>query len=199
VRADFAPEIWAGLQERVPPSIFAWSELMVAAGVLVLSGSAVLISDNRRAFFFGMSLAIGGTVLVAASLAALQARYLSPLAFMVLHGIGLYLPYSAVHTTIFERLLAMTRARSTIGYLMYLADSFGYLGYVGVLLGRNAIAHTPDFLGFFLTLSWVIAGAGFVLLIPCWWYFSARAATQASSAGLIDSSPDELVSAGQTA
>src|SRR5262249_36191676 len=43
VRADFAPEIWAGLQKTVPPDIFARSELAVAAGVLVLSGSAVFI------------------------------------------------------------------------------------------------------------------------------------------------------------
>src|SRR5262249_58917123 len=64
VRADFAPEIWGGLQQTVPPAIFAWSELAVAAGVLVLSGSAVLIGDNRRAFFFGLALAVGGAVLV---------------------------------------------------------------------------------------------------------------------------------------
>jgi len=64
VRADFAPEIWAGLQKAVPPDIFTWSEVAVAAGVLVLSGSAVFIQANRRAFFFGLSLAVGGAVLV---------------------------------------------------------------------------------------------------------------------------------------
>jgi hypothetical protein len=178
VRADFAPEIWAGLRQTVPPAIFAWSETAVAAGVLVLNGSAVLLADNRRAFFFGLALAVGGAALVALALLGLQAGRLAPFPFMVLHGIGLYLPYIAVHTTLFERLIALTRDRGTIGYLMYLADSFGYLGYVGVLLARNALGPAENFLAFFLTLSWVIAGACLVLLVPCWRYFATHPATR---------------------
>jgi hypothetical protein len=178
VRADFAPEIWAGLQQTVPPAIFAWSETAVAAGVLVLTGSTVLLDDNRRAFFSGVALAVGGVALVGVTLTLVQSGAISPFAFMVLHGIGLYLPYIAVHTTIFERLIAMTRDRGTIGYLMYLADSFGYLGYVGVLLARNALGPSENLLAFFLNLSWVIAGACLVLLIPCWRYFATHPATR---------------------
>jgi hypothetical protein len=178
VRADFAPEIWAGLQRTVPPAIFAWSETAVACGVLVLSASPVLIGDNRRAFFLGLALAIGGAALVGITLLGLQAGRLSPFAFMVLHGIGLYLPYMAVQTTIFERLMAMTPDRGNIGYLIYLADSFGYLGYVGVLLARNVLGSTENFLAFFVTLSWVIAGGCLVLLIPCWRYFATHPATR---------------------
>jgi hypothetical protein len=178
VRADFAPEIWAGLQETVPPAIFAWSEMAVAAGVLALTGAMVILHDNRRAFFSGLALAVVGVALVGAALTAVQRGVISPFAFMVLHGIGLYLPYIAVHTTIFERLIALTRDRGNIGYLLYLADAFGYLGYVGVLLARNALGAPRNFLGFFLTLSWVIAGACLVLLIPCWRYFATHPATR---------------------
>jgi hypothetical protein len=182
VRADFAPEIWAGLQEKVPPAIFARSEVAVAAGVLVLNGSMVLIADNRRAFFAGLAWAVAGAALVGVTPAALQAGALSPFAFMVLHGVGLYLPYLAVQTTIFERLIALTRDRGNIGYLIYLADSFGYLGYVGVLFARNALGPAEDFLAFFLTLSWAIAGACLVLLVPCWRYFATHPATRPTPA-----------------
>jgi hypothetical protein len=187
VRADFAPEIWSGLQGAVPPATYAWSEIAVGAGVLVLTGSMVLVADNRRAFFTGLALAMAGAGLVGVALAAQQGGALSPFAFMVLHGIGLYLPYIAVHTTIFERLLAMTRDRGNIGYLMYLADSFGYLGYVGVLLARNVLGPGQNFLGFFLTLSWVLAGACLLLLLPCWRYFATHTATRPtpSPAGLL--------------
>ena len=179
VRADFAPEIWQGLQGKAaPPDIFAWSEIAVAAAVLVVSGSAVLIADNRRAFFFAVALAVGGVVLVGAALVGYQTAELSPFAFMVLHGIGLYVPYIVVQTTIFERLMAMTRDRGNIGYLIYLADSFGYLGYVGVLLARNIVAPTENFLAFFFSLSWIIVGACLLFLIPCWRYFARHAATQ---------------------
>jgi hypothetical protein len=181
VRADFAPEIWGGLQVTVDPSVFARSETVVAAGILILNGSVVFISDNRRAFFVALLLAVAGAILIGTTLGGLQAGMLSPFAFMVLHGVGLYLPYIAVHTTIFERLIAMTRDRGNIGYLMYLADSFGYLGYVVVLLARNLIAPTENFLSFFIALSWIIAGSCLVLLIPCWWYFASHPATRQPS------------------
>jgi hypothetical protein len=183
VRADFAPEIWDGLLgEKASPAVFAWSEIVVAAGVLALNGSMVLLGDNRRAFFWGLAQAAGGAALVAVALLARRRGALSPFAFMVLHGIGLYLPYIAVHTTIFERLIAMTRDRGNVGYLLYLADSFGYLGYVGVLLARNAVGTAEDFLAFFVSLSWVIAGACLVLLIPCWRYFATHPATRPTPA-----------------
>jgi hypothetical protein len=178
VRADFAPEIWGALQATVSPDTYSWSEIAVAAGVLVLNGSAVFIGDNHRAFFFGLGLAIGGATLITVTLIGLRAGAVSPFAFMVLLGLGLYLPYIAVHTTIFERLIAMTRDRGNMGYLMYLADSFGYLGYVMVLLARNLVGSTENFLTFFVTLSWVIALACLVLLIPCWRYFATHPATR---------------------
>ena len=180
VRADFAPEIWAGLQNQIPAGIYAWSESAVAIGVLLLNGSVVFIHNNRRAFFFGMALSMGGAGLIIAALIWTQYRCATTIRFlMVLHGLGLYLPYIAVHTTIFERLIAMTRDRGTIGYLMYLADSFGYLGYVVVLLARNAmkVNGTEDFLAFFVGLSWAIAGLCLLLLVPCWWYFATHPAT----------------------
>ena len=152
----------------------------MAAAVLVLIGSMVLMRDNRWAFFTGLALAMAGAILIGVTLAALQEGVLSPFPFMVLHGIGLYLPYIAVHTTLFERLIAMTRDRGNIGYLMYLADSFGYLGYVAVLIARNALGPAESFLTFFVTLSWVIAGACLVLLIPCWHYFATHPATRTS-------------------
>jgi hypothetical protein len=195
VRADFAPEIWSGMGVTGKPAIFTWSEGAVAIGVLVLNGSAVLIRDNRRAFSYALVLAIGGSVLLVTALLGLQAGVLSPFAFMVLHGLGLYLPYIAVHTTIFERLIAMTRDRGNIGYLMYLADAFGYLGYVVVLLARNALAPAENFLAFFITLSWLIAAGCVVLLIPCWYYFATHPATQREAAS---AAPVEVVEAGRT-
>jgi hypothetical protein len=100
---------------------------------------------------------------------------------MILIGLGLYLPYLVVQTTLFERLLAMTRDRGNVGYLIYLADSFGYLGYVAVLIARNLLAPGENFLSFFIVLSWVIASACVLLLIPCWCYFAAYLARRPMS------------------
>ncbi len=178
VRADFAPEIWAGLGVTDRPAVFAYSEIAVAACVLALNGAAVLVRDNRRAFSYALAVAVAGSGVVAAALVGLGAGVLSPLAFMVLHGVGLYLPYIAVHTTVFERLIAMTRDRGNVGYLMYLVDAFGYLGYVVVLLARTWAGPGADFLAFFVPLSWVIAAASAGLLVPAWAYFMTHPATR---------------------
>ena len=174
VRADFAPEIWKGLGQAAQPMVFARSEIYVMFGVIAINGLAVLIRDNRRAFFTAMVASAAGFCLVFLALVGLKQGWLYGFQFMVFIGMGLYLPYVAVHTTIFERLIAMTGARGNIGFLMYLADSFGYLGYVAVMLARGSSRSGEVFLDFFVTISWVIAGISVALLIGCWIYFTAR-------------------------
>ena len=132
IRSDYAAEIWSGLlgkEVQTPPQVFTSSEMVVALTVMLANGLCFLIKDNRRAFFVALAIGGCGTALVAAGVAGLHYGLLDGFAFMVLVGIGLYLPYVAIHTTIFERLIAMTRDRGNLGYLMYLADAFGYLGY----------------------------------------------------------------------
>jgi hypothetical protein len=72
----------------------------------------------------------------------------------------MYVPYVAVHTTVFERLIALTRDRGNIGYLMYLADAIGYLGYVTVMIARRLWKAEGSFLQFFntVTLASVVIG-----------------------------------------
>jgi hypothetical protein len=138
----------------------------------------VLVRDNRRAFALAMGVSLAGLALVGVSLTGYHAGKLGAFALMVLLGLGLYLPYVAVHTTLFERLIAMTRDRGNIGYLMYLADAFGYLGYVAVMLARNFWTAPASFLDFFFPLSWTVAGGAFVLLALCWAYFLVHPATR---------------------
>lgn len=64
---------------------------------------------------------------------------------------------------------------------MYLADSFGYLGYVAVLIARNVLAPGENFLSFFILLSWATAGACVLLLLPCWRYFANHPALRSAS------------------
>ena len=174
IRADFAPELWGVLGQEAAPSTFTRSEMAVAFGVLAINGSLVLVRDSRAAFFLSLGVCLLGGILMLAAVAGWLAGGLSAMAFMVLAGLGLYLPYVAMHTTVFERLLAMTRDKGNIGFLMYLADSIGYLGYVAVMLGRNLFPKQTRFLDFFLGVCLceiVIATGGFA---AAWWYFARR-------------------------
>lgn len=153
LRADFAPEIWAGLGVDNQPSIFTTSELWVTLAVVGVNGSLAMVRDNRRALLGGMGLSIVGLSLALASLAGHHLGVLPPFAFMVLLGVGMYVPYVAVHTTLFERLIALTRERGNMGYLMYIADTAGYLGYAGIMVAGAVFPGRETFLGFFTLLA----------------------------------------------
>lgn len=162
LRADFAPEIWKALGNGSAPGLYTQSEIWVALGVLLANGSVVLIHDNRRAWNAAIRLCILGSILAIAAVAALRSQVVGGFGYMVLLGLGLYLPYVAVHTTLFERLLAISRLRGNIGFLMYLADTAGYAGYVGVMLGKQWWNRDPSFLQ---TLDWIILVSATLCLI----------------------------------
>ena len=165
LRADFAPEIWSGLGHASQPAVFTQSELWVTLVVVIANGALVLVKDNRRAFFTGLLLSIAGLVIGLLALWAHHRSILPPFAFMVLLGVGMYVPYVAVHTTIFERFIALTRERGNLGFLMYLADAIGYLGYVGVMLGRGLFPGREHFLGFFVNTSSALLFSALMLLL----------------------------------
>ncbi len=179
VRADFAPEIWLGLTgDKAVPSVFTTTEFWVAAGVMLVFGATVLIRDNRFAFFTSLGLCLCGLALCLGAAAGFWAGAVGPFAFVAMVGLGLYLPYAAVHISVFERLLAMSRDRGTSSYLLYLADSFGYLGYVVVLVLKNltgkSLATDPATirLVFLNMVAWI--GLLGMVLFACAWAFFAR-------------------------
>ena len=174
LRADFAPQIWAGLGVDVLPSAYTKSELWVALGVILLNGGAVFVRNNRAAFFLSLFTCLAGFTLMGATLYCLQAELIDGFAFMVMIGLGLYLPYVAIHTTVFERLLAMTRERGNLGFLMYVADAFGYLGYVAVMLARNFFTPGDSILSFFILACWSAVFACGAAVIAAGIYFWNR-------------------------
>ncbi len=173
IRSDFAPEIWASLHQSIDPSLYTRSELLVGAAALMTGAAVVMIHDNRKAFFVSLASSTLGFVLIVAALLLNHWHQLSAFFTMVLIGMGLYVPYVAIHTSLFERMLAMTRKKGTVGYLITFADAIGYLGYVAVLIIRQFLHQGRNVLsGHFLSICWItsaisIAGLGFA-----WRYFS---------------------------
>ncbi|EGF29430.1 DUF5690 family protein [Rhodopirellula baltica] len=168
LRDDFAIEIWSELGVENEPSVFARSEFWVMIGVVIVSGLTSLIRNNRIAFLSSIALLTTGFAIVVAAVAGQTYGQLSPMTFMVLLGFGMYIPYVAFHTTVFERMIAALRETGTIGYLMYLADALGYLGYVGVMLYRNSVTSDRNFLTLMNRTSVVVAAlASLIAILLC--------------------------------
>jgi len=174
LRDDFAVEIWDELGEGGEPAIFAKSETLIMLGVVLVNGAAIRLRDHRVAFLSTLGLVGGGFTLVLVALAGQTQGWLSPFAFMVLSGFGMYVPYVAFHTTLFERLLAAMRDPANLGFLMYLADSAGYLGVVGVLVGKGQVSGELEFLPLYKTISLVVAVASIVITIWLTAHFRQR-------------------------
>lgn len=171
-RDDFGVEIWQGLGVSDEPSVYAVSETIVMCVVTLLNAIAIYVHDNIRALrttFVIMAIAFG--ILVGVTFIQGQGM-MGPLAFMVLCGIGLYIPYVAFHTTVFERIVAASPRKGNLVFLMYLADSIGYLGYVVLLAVKETLDGTPDKLGLFQSTLIVLAIFSIVCLIVGWTFFS---------------------------
>jgi len=180
-RADFQPELFHEMGQSVTPAVFGRTELVVMLGVLAVNGSAALIRDNRLAFHVSLLTCAAGLILIVAALAGWRLGMLNGVVFMILVGLGVYLPYVAVHTTVFERFLAMSREPANLGFLMYIADAIGYLGYAGVMLVRSASVVDEAALSLFTWLCRVCVVLSAVALLAVWRFFAVRPAVAPTS------------------
>lgn len=171
LRDDFAVEIWRDLGIDRTPSIFATTETVVGIVVTALSGLAMLIPRNRQALRVTMSL-MGVAFLLTAGAVLLQTSgRIASFPFMVACGIGLYVPYVAFHTTVLERLIAAARRPCNFGFLMYLADSIGYLGYAALIILKTANMTAENVLPMFLQTSLILSAVSIVALAAALLYF----------------------------
>ena len=186
IRGDFARELWTDL--GVDPTDFAkrytQSEVWVGLLVLVINGSCVLFRHNGRAYLSSLSICAVGIMLLLSACYLQTQKALDPMTFMVLVGLGLYMPYVAIHTTVLERFIALTREKGNLAYLMALVDSAGYLGYVVVLFVRKFVKFEGNILQFFIVGCFL---AGTISLLSIGWsaihyrsHFRNRVTTETS-------------------
>ncbi len=163
VRDNFAIEIWTDLGFGNQPALLTTAELPIALMVLISVGAMTLISDNFRALWINHIILIGGAALTILSTFLFQKGMLSPIPWMILSGGGIFLSYILFNGVIFDRLLAAFREKGNAGFLIYMADSVGYLGSVLVLLWRNFGKNDLEWVAFFSDLCLYGSAAIFLL------------------------------------
>ena len=173
LRADFAPELWKDLGFQQMPALFTQSELLVSFGVVLINGFAVYIGSHYQAFRFSLFTCLTGFLILLSSVFFLQ-RGMNSFSFMVMAGIGIYIPYVAIHTVIFERLIAITKERANIGFLMYLVDAVGYTGYIILMIIRYIIPQGESMLATFLKICFALGISGAAIVFYCHWYFKIK-------------------------
>ncbi|HEY0244605.1 MAG TPA: DUF5690 family protein [Mucilaginibacter sp.] len=148
VRDNFEVEIWTSLGNK-DNTIYTKIDTIISIVVLVAISLLILVKKNLRAFRLIHLMIIGGCLLIAIGTVLFNMNIISPMIWMTMAGLGLYLSYVPYNAIFFERLIASFHYRSNVGFLIYVSDSMGYLGSVTVLLvkelGRPSISWAAFF------------------------------------------------------
>ena len=174
VRDNFAVEIWAELGFGGQASILTTAEVPVALLSLLVAGGMIFIRDNFYALWINHAFLLLGAAALGGSTFLFLQGAVGPVTWMVASGTGLFLPYVLFNGVLFDRLLAGFREPGNAGFLMYVADSFGYLGSAGVLLWHNFGSADMSWLGFYTRLCYAGSGLIFALTLASAWYFRTK-------------------------
>ncbi len=174
LRDNFMNELLIALGYGEQPEIFTKTEVPVTLGVLGLLALIMFIRDNRRALLVNHIIIFFGIALGGLSTLAYQAGILDPLYWIMLTGFGAYMAYIPFNAILFERLIAAFKHVSNAGFLIYVADSFGYLGSVSTLLYKNYGQADLSWLNFFIYSNYALAIVGGLMTIGALIYFRAK-------------------------
>ncbi len=172
-RDNFMADIWRDLSGTSAPS-FSATETPVSLAVLALLMLLVLVKDNRKALLINHLVILGGCLLAGVSTFLFQQKIISPYFWLLATGFATYAAYIPFNSILFDRMIAAFRKPGTVGFLIYVADAFGYLGSVMVLIYRDLGARDLSWARFFGQSSYVLAGAGIICIGLAWRYFSAK-------------------------
>jgi uncharacterized membrane protein len=160
---------------NVNPELLTQTEIPITLILLVMMALLVLVKNNQKALFLyhwiiiaGLALAVGATLL-------LQIGAIPPFLWVVLTGTGIYMGYIPFNCLLFDRLIASFKSAGNVGFLMYLADSFGYLGSVAIVtIKQFGILQDMSWHLFYTQGILIMLSIGVGMMLYTLWYFKRK-------------------------
>jgi MFS family permease len=174
IRDNFGAEMWKEMGYFNQPAIFTRTETPITLIILVLIGSMVMIRNSFKALMLAHVFIGLGFLLAGLSTLGYVTGHLSPLWWMTTVGLGLYMVYIPFNAVFFDRLIATFKYAGNVGFLIYLADSFGYIGSVGVLLSKEIFKVQLNWVSFFSNSVIALSVIGVLLTVFSAVYFRLK-------------------------
>jgi MFS family permease len=174
VRDNFAADIWKELGFSTDAAVFINTEIPVALVVLVIVALLVFVKNNFVAFAMSHLLMVIGFLISGISTYFFMQLQLSAFNWMLLVGIGLYMAYIPFNCILFERFFAAFRLNGNAGFFIYLADSFGYLGSILVLFGKEIFKINLNWVQFYSQSVFSLSLIGIAGTIISFIYFTGK-------------------------
>jgi len=174
LRDNYSAEVWKSVGLGNSPEIFTATEVPVSLAVLLVMGSLMIIRNNQTALLINHVIVILGMALLGLATLLFEHQMISAPTWMTLIGLGLYLGYVPFNCIFFDRMIAAFQYSGTVGFIMYVADSFGYLGSVGVLFFKEFGLPHLSWMNFFISAGYLISIAGGFLMTGSLIYFRRK-------------------------
>jgi hypothetical protein len=178
-RDNYAVDIFAEMDYPYEQNrtIVSRTELLVGLGVALVLALVYFVRDNARALMVVFGVMTGGLLLLGGATWLHQRGQISGFAWMALAGLGSYLIYVPYNTVFFDRLMASTRTVGTAVFAIYVADSFGYVGSVSMLLTKDMWASELSKLEFLQDFAYGLSLGGGAMLALAAVYFRRQTRT----------------------
>jgi MFS family permease len=177
LRDNFAAEIWESIGLGNNAAVFTLSEIPVGLSVLACMAVLSLVKNNTLALNLILLIIIIGFIIIGLATFLFQTNLIQGKIWMILIGIGLYLGYVPFNALLFERMIASFKYVGNIGFIMYLADSFGYLSSIAVFITKNFLSAQISWLQFFIQSAYFMSLIGIVLTtLTIWLFYQKRTA-----------------------
>ena len=180
-RDNFNREIWDGLHFTFDSSIFTLTEIPIAVMVLLILSFMVKVKNNKKAFAYYHYILFIGILTVGLSTYLFQQGSLSPFLWMTISGFGMYICYIPFNGIYFDRMIAAFEIKGNVGFLIYIVDSFGYLGSVLILLYKNFGSAQTSWLNFYINLNYIITVTVFILSVIAFLAFRNKSKPKSNS------------------
>ena len=174
IRDNFGAEMWKEMGFFNQPAIFTKTETPITLIVLLLIGSMVLIKNNFTALKTAHYFILAGFILAGTCTVLFKSNHISPIWWMTLVGLGLYMVYIPFNAVFFDRLISTFKYASNVGFLIYIADSFGYVGSIGVLLSKEIFKVQLNWVTFFSNSVVILSVIGSLITLFSLYYFSKK-------------------------
>jgi MFS family permease len=170
-RDNFSADVWVTLGFGGKPALFTATEIPITLCVLVLIASLMAIKNNHTAMIVNHVIVLVGFVIVGLTTYLYDEGFISTFEWMLWIGMGLYFGYIQFNSIFFDRLIANFKYESNVGFLIYLADSVGYLGSVTVVVYKELGQSNTNVVDFFKLGGYCIALAGTTCISISLYYF----------------------------
>lgn len=162
---DFANELWVETGFGNNASLFAQTGTIISVLVLFLLAGFFIIKNNYKAYILNQRMVIVGFALCIISSLLFQMGILNVYQWFLMASSGMYLGFVSYNCILFERMMAAFEIEGTVGFVIYIADTFGYLGALLILICKGFIQLKISWAHFFIVLFFVAGILGIIVML----------------------------------